>query len=330
MSLRGTGFVKKLRRTGGWIAGLRSYDPAARRVRRRGPAGIQIQTIDRCNGACLMCPYSSTARSGPANLMSEDLYLHVLGQIRQAASARTVLLMLQNEPLLDRTFVRRVRLAKEALPPAVRVGTVTNGAPLTPSLIEELARSGIDTVMVSIDAIKEDTFNRIRPGLNFARVVNNTLALAERLGTRRVAAKFLRLSDNAGEEREFARFWSRHGIPTIVSEACNRAGSLDDYERVRRGDSPLWKKLTHPILNRFMPVCPLPFNSLGVLWDGRVILCCNDWAPRETVGDLTKQNLPEVWNGEKINHHRHLLWTHRAAESSICADCNLSDRFWKA
>lgn len=321
--------ARKLRSTALWMKDVRSYDPQARRTRLRGPTVVQIQTIDRCNAACIMCPYSSSIKTAPANLMDDGLYRHILDEFRRPDTVKSVILMLQNEPLLDRKLPDRVRLARELFGRRVRIVTVTNGTPLTTAMTGDLVASGIDRVTVSIDAIREDTYARIRPGLDFQRVVGNTLSLIGRLGPRRVCVKFLRQRENEGEESAFAGYWRRHGVSVIFSEPTNRAGWLESYERVRKRRPDAWKKLVYPALNRLVPACPLPFTSATVLWDGRVITCCHDWGPRDTVGDLSRQTLKEAWDGEKINHYRHLLWTHRAGESLVCANCSLSDRYWK-
>jgi hypothetical protein len=184
-------------------------------------------------------------------------------------------------------------------------------------------------VSVSIDSIREDTFARIRQGLDLHRVLGNTLSLIQRLGPRRVGVKFLRQRENEGQEEEFAAYWRSYGITVSFTEPCNRAGCLESYESIKKLRPDAWKRFIHPILNRCIPACPLPFSELDVLWDGRVILCCNDWGPHDIVGDLSAQTLEEVWNGEQINHYRHLLWTRRASESLVCAGCSQSDRYWK-
>ncbi len=320
---------RKLLYAAQWLRNVRSYDSDTRRTRLPGPPSIQIQTIDRCNATCIMCPYSSRDKSVRANLMADDLFRHIMDEIRRSGNTRTVCLMLQNEPLLDRKLPDRVRIAKEVLGSSARVITVTNGAPLTPAIIEELIASRIDGVSVSIDAFNEDTYNRIRRGLDFRRVVGNTLSLAERMGPGRVDVSFLRQRENEGEEDAFAVYWRRQGIKVRFKEPTNRAGTLDSYERVRKARPALWKKLVHPILNRLIPACPHPFTVMTVLWDGRVVTCCEDWEPRDTVGDLSKQSLKDVWNGERINHYRHLLRNHQSGESLVCSDCSLSKRYWR-
>lgn len=319
----------KLRTAARWMKTVRSYDSHSRRTCLPGPVSVQIQTIDRCNASCIMCPYSQFAHAGPGNLMDDGLFLRILDEIRITSTVQNLCMMLQNEPLLDRKFSHRVRLARQRLHPGVRIMTVTNGAPLTPAMIEELRVSGIDNVVVSIDAIRGDTYARIRQGLDFERVMRNTHALIDSLGARRVSITFLRQRANEGEEHDFADYWRRLGVRVAFKEMTNRAGALDAYERVKKQRPDPWKQWVHPALNRLIPACPLPFSFLSVLWDGRVILCGEDWGPRDIVGDLSKQTLSQVWNGEKINHYRHLLWTHKAEESHVCAGCSQSERFWR-
>jgi radical SAM protein with 4Fe4S-binding SPASM domain len=312
-----------------WMRDLHSYNPRARRTSLHGPAKVQIQTIDRCNAACIMCPYSSSVKTAAANPMDDALYLKILKDLRHTGTVRDVLLMLQNEPLLDKKLPDRVRLVKELIGRHVHTGTVTNGAPLTPLAIDRLSASGIDYVSVSIDAIREGTFARIRHGLDYEHVVGNTLSLSKRLGSSRVSVRFLRQRENDGEEEAFAQYWRRRGIRVVFMEPTNRAGLVQSYEKIKKHRPVLWKKLIYPLLNRCVPACPLPFSRMSILSDGRVVLCCNDWGPHDIVGDLSQQTLREVWNSEKFNHYRHLLWTHKTKDSLVCADCSLSGHYWK-
>jgi len=309
------------------IRGLRAYDPKRRRSRLPGPTSIQIQTTDRCNAACAMCPYSSRVRTGPANEMPDALFTRILEGLRETGAIRSICLMLQNEPLLDRRLHERVRQIRRLLP-GVFVTTVTNASLLTPDRADELLASGLDHISVSIDAATEASYAQIRKGLDFAKVVRHTEALLQRTGGRRVNVKFLRQRANQGEERAFARRWRPLGATVTFEPLTNRAGTLDGFERMRAGRRGLLRAAATGVLNRVYPRCPLPFARMAVLWDGRVILCCHDWEPRDVLGDLSTQSVAEVWNGEPMNRYRHLLWTKRPSESLICRDCSLAKRFW--
>ena len=233
---------KKLREAALWMKNVRSYDPHSRCTRLRGPTSVHIQTIDRCNAACVMCPYSTLSNAASGKLMNDDLYGHIIGEIRSAGTAKTLCLMLQNEPLLDCKLPDRVRLARKILGPGIRIMIVTNAEPLTTAMIDRLVASGIDHVSVSIDAIREETFGKIRQGLDFHRVVRNTLALISRLGAHRVSVKFLRQRENEGEESAFASYWSQAGVKVTFCELTNRAGTLATYERIKKRRPDLWER----------------------------------------------------------------------------------------
>ena len=310
------------------LKGLKAYDPRHHRTRLPGPLVVQIQTIDRCNAACIMCPYSTTTKSGgPPRRIDDELYARILEDMRGVHSTRSLQIMLQNEPLLDRQLAQRVRQAKIALGKAARVSIVTNGALLTSRRMDELLASGIDHISVSIDAYREETYRAIRKGLDFSQIRQNVQTVAQ-ITKGKVTVRFLKQRTNEGEEEDFARFWKSHGANVHFHITTNRAGTLDEFERIRSKSSTLLHAFINGILNRLCPTCLLPFSWLGVLCDGRVILCCHDWGPRDVVGDLTKQSLAEVWNGEAVNYYRHLLWSRRTSKSLICKDCSFAEGFW--
>jgi radical SAM protein with 4Fe4S-binding SPASM domain len=317
----------KLRRAVERRRDVRAFDPDSSHPRVRGPREVQIQTIDRCNATCIMCPYSSRDKNVPTHIIDDGLYRRILDQASRFDTLLILRLMLQNEPLIDRKLPERVKLAKKVLGPRVRIHTVTNGSPLTTAMIDALVEADIDRVSVSIDAASEETFAKIREGLNYKQVVENTLALIDRGGPRRVSVKFLRQPENEGEEGEFARFWRKQGVRLKFSTPTNRSGAVEGYETVKK-QPDLFMKLGYPILNRFVSSCPLPFYQLCVLWDGRAITCANDWGPRDTVGNLSTETLEEIWYGDKMNHYRRMLRTGRAEESRVCSGCSQSKGFW--
>jgi MoaA/NifB/PqqE/SkfB family radical SAM enzyme len=270
-----------------------------------------------------MCPYTALAHSGPANRMSENLYRHVLRELARVAGTRLITPMLMNEPLLDPGLPARVRQAREILGRDVLVTLVTNALLLTESRAAELFRAGLDSMEVSVDALTEETYRSIRPGLDFATVVRNTQAAARLAGRGRLAVRLVRQCANEHEIAGFRRFWRSRGVRVRFHAMVNRAGALEGFAamraRRRRRAGPLGGRLA----GRLVPCCLAPFTRMAVLWDGRALVCCNDWRQEAVVGDLSRQKIEEVWNGEAMNHYRHVLWQWRPDRSPLCADCSL-------
>ena len=322
--------VHKLQFFASWRRGHAAYDPLAGRSLLRGPLSIQVQTVNKCNGACVMCPYSLAATGKTFQKMDESLFRKIIEEIKEIGTVNLLALMLQNEPLLDPLLERRVRTAREILGDKVNISTVTNGSLLDEGRIDSLINCGIDRIAVSIDACTRETYGKIRRGLSFEQVVRNTSRLLERAKGSRVSVvtRFLRQEVNRDEEKDFIRFWSSRGARIGIDTLTNRAGLIENYDSLKRRRKALHQRLLHPVLNRWVPCCPLPFTTMGILADGRSILCCHDWEHHEIMGTISSQSLPDIWNGEPMNRYRRLLWEKRAAESDICRGCSLSSKFW--
>jgi len=260
--------------------------------------------------------------------MDDALYLRLLEDLRCVGSVGKVYLMLQNEPLLDGHLAERLRSARSILGHHVQLSIVTSGSLLNSARIEELVTCGLDHVSVSIDAFHEATYFRVRSGLDFRQVVWNTEQLLRRARRVRVTVRFLRQRINQGEESSFARFWKSRGAHVRFDRLTNRAGMLDGFNSMQGESHSRFSRAFNSLFNRAIPFCPLPFAWLNVLWDGRVILCPHDWAPRDILGDLSKQSVREVWNSEPMNHYRLLARQCRTSESTVCRECSLAGRFW--
>lgn len=68
----------------------------------------------------------------------------------------------------------------------------------------------------------------------------------------------------------------------------------------RGGDAPNREK----IIDVSEDTCALPFQQLIIRPSGKVSLCCNDPLGKETLGDLTKETILDVWFGEKYRKIR--------------------------
>lgn len=58
--------------------------------------------------------------------------------------------------------------------------------------------------------------------------------------------------------------------------------------------------------------CILPYKQLIIRPDGKVSLCCNDPLGKNTMGDLTKDNILDVWNNDQFKMVRKCLYGGRA------------------
>lgn len=77
----------------------------------------------------------------------------------------------------------------------------------------------------------------------------------------------------------------------------------------RGGDAPNREKMVSYRNER----CVLPFKQLIIRPDGKVSLCCNDPYGKNTLGDLTKDSILEVWNNNRFKTVRNCLYEGRGS-----------------
>jgi MoaA/NifB/PqqE/SkfB family radical SAM enzyme len=264
--------------------------------------------------------------------MDQKLYADILDMLKKAGTVRLLSPMLQSEPLLDPFIIDRIKLAKKVLGWETMVSIVTNGSLLTPKVAHSLVEAEIDRIEISIDAMDEGTYQKLRPGLSFSRIMENTKKLLFNYSDIDVVVRFLYHKENRGQERIFKRYWRRKGADILFTPIVNRAGFVDEFDKMRRTKYGPWKyfkKYLWRLLVRFVSgadepsKCVLPFSWMYILVDGKAVLCCHDWGPIDIVGNLQTQTLEEVWNGDKLNMYRHLLWTNMYSKSHVCRNCSV-------
>lgn len=85
----------------------------------------------------------------------------------------------------------------------------------------------------------------------------------------------------------------------------------------RGGDSPNRKKM----ISLGDVQCILPYKQMIIRPDGKVSLCCNDPYGKNTLGDVSKDTLVNVWNNQRFHVVRECLYKGRS-EWKHCEYCD--------
>ena len=71
--------------------------------------------------------------------------------------------MLQNEPLIDRDLYKAIRYFRKSAG-RIPVFIITNGYLLTSNMVKGAVDSGLDHLIISINAFKKETYAELMPG----------------------------------------------------------------------------------------------------------------------------------------------------------------------
>jgi radical SAM protein with 4Fe4S-binding SPASM domain len=143
------------------------------------PRFVQIEPVGQCNLECRMCPVvyrgdgGSGVRGKPPAFMSFETFRHVLDQFPAIAELH---LQGMGEPFLHPRLVDMIRYASAR---GIAVSTNTNLTAISERRIDELVKSGLGELHVSLDAAEAEAYEYIRVGSKFSRVMRNLARLME-------------------------------------------------------------------------------------------------------------------------------------------------------
>jgi len=216
------------------------------------------------------------------------------------------------EPLLDKKLISRIDYLNKILP-ETRVVIYTNGALLSPAKIRELNQVRVDTINISFNAGRRETYEKIM-GLDFAETkanVENLLKLKR--SETQVAISMLKLPQNPGDEPLFRDMWKGKDVKVQVWSMMDFGG---------RVELP-WRLRTRRTLDFLLPPrpCIRVFSTMTILYDGRAVICCRDIEGEVVLGDVGKASVSEVWNSPAARETRFQHLDGRRGEIRMCRMC---------
>lgn len=287
------------------------------------PSIFQIQTINLCNASCKMCPISKMGNIKP-EIMSDKLFKKIIEEIsREHLKFTSIYPYLQNEPLMDADIFNKLKLIKKFSDEQISTGLVTNGTLLTLEKIKELEKSEVDIIIISLDAFTEETYNKIRQGLNFKKVMKNIENLIDSSYDNYLAVKFVLQKDNISELNVFKNYWKKKGVSVHISYLSNRSGDLNTFNDLclEKKDLPISIKAKSNFDMITTRGCHYPMITFNILSNGDVILCCENYSKKIILGNVEHSSIKEIWNSKKYQNIRNLIYKKEFEKIPPCIGC---------
>lgn len=290
---------------------------------------VQIQTASFCDGKCLMCPYSTSWHKQNPGCMSDELFETIIRQLEPMELER-LCLYLENEPLLDRHVFDRLWMARNRLRFAC-FNFATNAATLTADKAQQLVEVFEGTehrIWIGFHGVDEASYRRVM-GLDFHKTLQNVIGLL-RLAQRRGLKIIIRgaglplppgrkTSPVHFSQQQMHDFWTRvcgeNGIrrpPLNYFAYHDRAGSVTSA-----GYNFNYKRKS--LLGFY---CDRGDQWLHVLYNGKVIFCCNDYHCKTVIGDLGSQSVAEVLESPAYRDYRlKMMGWRKSSDDFLCKRC---------
>jgi hypothetical protein len=263
------------------------------------PDFIQIETNIACNATCPFCPQKEVDRR--PGVMKDEVWKKIIDETRGMGITYRPFLI--NEPLTDKRMGRIMRYIRKD--PTAKIELNTNGALMTKETAEEILDAGIDVIRFSIDGFSHESYSASRQGLDYEQVVERTVAFIETArkigGAGRIEVRMIDMESNRHEQDAFKNFWSQKGAVPVITT--------------------LYRWPWEPGVKAVMLPCLKILREMFFYVDGRATLCCWDTNERAVIGDVTRENTLDIWNGVLNRRYRDLLAQGRRDEILLCSRC---------
>lgn len=271
------------------------------------PKVILLDTINYCNLRCSMCAHKVMTR--PKGKMSMPLFQKLIDEIaKKDKNARVWMVFFGEALILKNKLYDEIKYAKNK--GLTDVVLNSNGNLLDEKASLALIESGLDAIYIGIDAFSYETYNKLRVGGSYNKVVynvNNLINIKRKLGVSKpeVFVQFVEMEENSKEIMLFTDYWAKQGAKVKIRPKVSWGGVVKP-ENVKNIDR-------YP--------CYWVMRSFNVCWDGKVVLCSVDLDAHVVVGDVNEWSIQDVWNGQLKGMRRYQLDGRYEQLPEFCRDC---------
>lgn len=260
------------------------------------PRVLAAEITARCNTNCAMCARQFWGSHIPRG----DMRWKTFERCIATEGLKMVCLGQYGEPLLWPHFLRAVQACKEK---GLYVWTTTNGALLDAQTATAIGEAGLDKIIFSIDAIDAETYAKIRPGLDFDKVVANAKAARCWMPNTEIVINVTRVPEEESDNDIIKAFWK----PYQYGVALTPEADVSPVKGIENGT---------PI------VCERPYEHLTIRADGEMVLCCRDAHMLWRFGNVNVHNPIDLFNSARFDIVRRAMQSGEGYPA-MCRGCRV-------
>jgi radical SAM protein with 4Fe4S-binding SPASM domain len=288
------------------------------------PWFVSIEPSSVCNLSCPQCPVGEGDISRDRKFLDVGEYKKLLAGIAPTTSMLS--LYFQGEPLMHKLFTEFVRIASDH---GIYTQTSTNGQLLSKELCRDLVQAGLDRIIVSVDGLDQESYEKYRKGGDLEKVkkgIKNLVMTRQIVGSKKplIILQFLVFKHNQnqisgvktmGKRLGADRVWIKTAQVEYSETADDWIPDKQKYNRYEKIFSGEWK-LKGRLKNR----CKRLWETTVITSDGLVVPCCFDKRARFPMGRTSDEKLEEIWKSRKYQDFRKKVLSDRKS-ISICTNC---------
>lgn len=285
------------------------------------PRYLDVELTNCCNFSCRFCPTGTKSVNRTKGYMP-DVVVDALAENIKKFNIPGVRFSRWGEPTMHPKYLEIMKIIKDT---GCLVHFNTNGSFLNKESMLELLRIHVDSIKFSFQGADEATYNEMRYGGSYCRLLENLRMMWEIRGDNPVP--FIQVSttltsETEAQKEEFKRDIENYcdyyniGYTNLTHLAVDK---MDVDETEKEKIRALQKK--ERIQHVYQAVCNEAFDKLSINWNGDVTLCCGDYDNFMLVGNLLDMDLREIFNSRSADAYRQIILNKQYSKIKCCSTC---------
>lgn len=285
------------------------------------PPVVMIEPTNICNLRCPLCPTGNGTLKREKGYMTLPVFKKIIDQVKDKSFM--VVLWNQGEPFLNDDFLEMVKYASDN-----KMFTLVSTNANVDFSAEAIVKSGLDSMIVSLDGATQETYNKYRVNGQLEKVIKNVESLVSakrKLNSSKPLLRwqFLVLKHNEHELEDIKKMAISIGVDNLElksaqvytkEDVTNFLPKNPKYRRYKvQGDD---FELKFGIKNR----CRRIWTNLVINWNAELSICCFDKDLDFRIGNLEDNSISTLWKNDAFQRVRKQILKDRAA-IEICRNC---------
>ncbi|CEO33176.1 radical SAM/SPASM domain-containing protein [Paraclostridium sordellii] len=285
------------------------------------PYYLDVELTNFCNFNCCFCPTGTKAMQRIRGHMPDNVVDAIAENVKKY-NIPAVRFIRWGEPTLHPNYLSILEKVKNA---GALIHINTNGSLLDEAQIQKLLDMHLDSIKFSFQGADEGTYNEMREGGDYLRLLDIVRKFHEMRGERDYP--YIQISTTlTGETAE-----QIEGFKSDIGDYCDYYNvgytklnhlNVDTMNIDEEEKKKIRRLQEHETINHtFRPVCVEAFDKLSINWNGDVTLCCGDYDNFMLVGNILDMDFKQIFNSRAADIYRDAIAKMQYGKIKCCSNC---------
>lgn len=285
-----------------------------------GPMMVDIEPVGLCNFRCVMCPTGLQSLTRPGGFMSWPTYKAIVDKTWETNAA--IRFIGWGEPTMHPNLIAMVVYASEK-------GRIThlntNGSKINDILARKLCQAGLTSIKFSFQGVDRESYAGMRRVDFFDGLLDAIKTVREVRDERDDKTRpFIAVSTTTTDEPQDKVDEFKALMEPLVDQLSVGKTIFDyiDFAEVPKRQRERFEKAAagQTVVKKHPNPCPEVWNKLSIHWDGKAVVCCNDYDNDTCLGNITEDDISDIWNHITMRNYRARLYEDQY-HGKLCGSC---------